>query len=104
MFGGGWFAAHSTACGPCAISRWTRVLGLAVEKITTGTVAAAVDKADPATPRSPRLCRSTKPVSEATLVVPLFSSINQWGVLPFPLHRLTPHSLSRRDRDLLAGR
>ena len=90
-------------CGPCAITRWTRVLDLAVAKITTGTVAAAVDKADPVTPRSPHLCRSTKTVGEATLVVPLFSSINQWGALPFPLHRLTPHSLSRRVRDLLAG-
>jgi hypothetical protein len=30
--------------------------------------------------------------------VPVFSAINQWGALPFPLHRLTPHSLSRRVR------
>ena len=76
---------------------------LAVTRITSGTVAAAVDKADPVTPGSTHLCRSTRPVSEATLVVPVFSSINQWGALPFPLHRLTPHSLSRRARDLLAG-
>ena len=60
-------------------------------------------KANPITHESPHLCRSTRPVSEATLVAPLFSSINQWGALPFPLHRLTPHSLSRRVRDLLAG-
>ena len=90
-------------CGPCAITRWLRVVDLAVTRITSGTVAAAVDKADPITRESPHLCRSTRPVSEATLVVPLFSSINQWGALPFPLHRLTPHSLSRRVRDLLAG-
>ena len=90
-------------CGPCAITRWVRVVDLAVTRITAGTVAAAVDKADPVTHQSPHLCRSTRSVSEATLVVPLFSSINQWGALPFPLHRLTPHSLSRRVRDLLAG-
>ena len=76
---------------------------MAVTKITTGTVAAAVDKANPVTHRSPHLCRSTKTINEATRVVPVFSSINQWGALPFPLHRLTPHSLSRRVRDLLAG-
>ena len=90
-------------CGPCAINRWVRVVDLAVTTITTGTVAAAVDKANPVTHESPHLCRSTRPVNQATLVVPVFSSINQWGALPFPLHRLTPHSLSRRVRDLLAG-
>jgi hypothetical protein len=90
-------------CGPCAITRWVRAVDLAVTKITAGTVAAAVDKANPVTHESPHLCRSTRPVNEATLVVPVFSSINQWGALPFPLHRLTPHSLSRRVRDLLAG-
>ena len=90
-------------CGPCAITRWLRVVDLAVTKITTGTVATAVDKADPLTVQSPHLCRSTKTIRQATLVVPVFSSINQWGALPFPLHRLTPHSLSRRVRDLLAG-
>jgi hypothetical protein len=90
-------------CGPCAVARWLRVVDLAVTKITTGTVAAAVDKADPVIPGSPHLCRSTKTIGEASLVVPVFSSINQWGALPFPLHRLTPHSLSRRVRDLLVG-
>ena len=90
-------------CGPCAIARWVRVVDLAVTRITAGSVAAAVDKANPVTHESPHLCRSTRPVNEATLVVPVFSSINQWGALPFPLHRLTPHSLSRKVRDLLAG-
>jgi hypothetical protein len=90
-------------CGPCAIGRWVRVVNLAVTKITAGSVAAAVDKADPLTVQSPHLCWFARPVNQATLVVPVFSSINQWGALPFPLHRLTPHSLSRRVRDLLAG-
>ena len=35
--------------------------------------------------------------------VPLFPPIDQWGLLPFPLQTLTPHSLSRRVQDLLAG-
>ena len=65
-------------CGPCAITRWVRVVDLAVTRITAGSVAAAVDKAKPVTHESPHLCRSTRPVSEATLVVPVFSSINQW--------------------------
>ncbi len=29
--------------------------------------------------------------------------IDQWGYVPFPVERLTPHSLSRRVRDILAG-
>ena len=33
----------------------------------------------------------------------LFPPIDQWGALPFPLQPLTPHSLSRRVRDILAG-
>ena len=31
------------------------------------------------------------------------AAIDQWGALPLPLQRLSPHSLSRRVRDLLAG-
>ena len=35
--------------------------------------------------------------------MPLLPPIDQWGALPLPLQRLSPHSLSRRTRDLLAG-
>ena len=35
--------------------------------------------------------------------MPLLPPIDQWGALPLPLQRLSPHSLSRRARDLLAG-
>ena len=42
-------------------------------------------------------------VGEATRGVPLLPPIDQWGALPLPLQRLSPHSLSRRVRDLLAG-
>jgi len=36
-------------------------------------------------------------------VAPLFPPIDQRGALPFPLQRLTPHSLSQRARDTPAG-
>jgi len=42
-------------------------------------------------------------LGEATQGVPLLPPIDQWGALPLPLQRLSPHSLSRRARDLLAG-
>ena len=78
-------------------------MDLAVTKITTGVVADAVDKAEQVTELSPHLCRSTKALDEATTAVPVFPPIDQWGTLPFPLQPLTPHSLSRRVRDILAG-
>jgi hypothetical protein len=46
---------------------------------------------------------STRPLQPATLAVPLLTPIDQWGYVPFPPQRLSPHSLSRRVRDLLAG-
>ncbi len=55
------------------------------------------------TGESPHLCRSNKELDVATTVVPLFAPIDQWGALPFPSQPLTPHSLSRRVRDVLAG-
>jgi len=33
----------------------------------------------------------------------LLPSIDQWGYVPFPLRRLTPHSLSRLVHSMLAG-
>ena len=42
-------------------------------------------------------------LGEATRGVPVLPPIDQWGALPLPLQRLSPHSLSRRARDLLAG-
>jgi hypothetical protein len=35
--------------------------------------------------------------------VPLLPPIDQWGRPTLPLQRLSPHSLSRRVRDLLVG-
>ena len=90
-------------CGPCAIARWLRVLDLAVTKVSTSVLKKAVGKADRLTDESPHLCLSNKKLNEATMTAPLFPPINQWGALPFPLEPLTPHSLSQRVRDILAG-
>jgi len=104
--GGRWTVAPDddpVVCGCCAVVRWLRVIDLAVTKINTSVVAAAVDKAHAVTGGSPHLCQSSRELDAATLVVPLFPPIDQWGALPFPSQPLTPHSLSRRVRDILAG-
>ena len=90
-------------CGSCAVVRWLRVLDVAVTKISTAAVADAVGHAKVVTADSTHQCRSTRTMDTATLAVPLLPPINQWGALPFPHPQLTPHSHSRRTRDLLAG-
>jgi hypothetical protein len=82
---------HTLLCGPCAITRWLRVLDLAVTKISTSAMKAAVGQANLLTAESPHLCRSNKKLNAATTTAPLFPPINQWGALPFPLEPLTPH-------------
>jgi len=98
-------AAHEdpVVCACCAVTRWLRVLDLATTKINTGIVADAVGRAEAVTGASPHLCRSKRKLDDATAVVTLFPPIDQWGALPFPSQPLTPHSLSRRVRDLSAG-
>jgi hypothetical protein len=96
-------ASDVLLCEPCAITRWLRVIDLAVTKISTSAMKVAVGKANLLTDESPHLCRSSKKLNEATTTAPLFPSINQWGALPFPLEPMTPHSLSQRVRDILAG-
>ena len=90
-------------CGPCAVGRWLRVLDLAVTQPSPRVLARAVQAAPPVTDHSPHQCRSTRSPAEATRSAPLLPPIDQWGYLPFPLQPLSPHSLSRRARDLLAG-
>jgi len=90
-------------CGPCAIVRWLKILDLAVTKPSTKTIARAMKKTAAVDHRSPHVCRSGPILGEATRGVPLLPPIDQWGALPLPLQRLSPHSLSRRIRDLLAG-
>jgi hypothetical protein len=90
-------------CGPCAITRWLRVLDAVMTKPSHRVLAKQLDDAEPVTDRSPHLCRSTRELSSLIMDVPLLPSIDQWGYVPFPLRRLTPHSLSRLVHQMLAG-
>ena len=90
-------------CGPCAITRWLRVLDVVMTKPSHRVLARQLEDADPVTSQSPHLCRSTRGISPLVMDVPLLPSIDQWGFVPFPLQRLTPHSLSRLVHQMLAG-
>ena len=96
-------ADDAVLCGPCAIVRWLKVLDLAVTKPSTKTIARALKKASAVDHRSPHVCDTGPILDERTTAVPLLPPIDQWGCEPFPLQPLTPHSLSRRTRDILAG-
>ncbi len=103
---GAWMVAPDpdpVVCGPCAVVRWLRVLNLIVTRPGKRTLAQALKKVKAVTSTSPHLCRSTRDIDQLTMTVPLLPPIDQWGYLPFPVQRLTPHSLSRRARDLLGG-
>jgi len=95
--------ADPVLCGPCAVTRWVRALDVVMTRHSNRPLTEVLKRAEPVTDKSPHLCRSTRPIDDATRAVPLLPPIDQWGYLPFPLQRLTPHSLSRRVRDLLAG-
>src|SRR5450755_4470655 len=90
-------------CGPCAVTRWVRALDVVMSRHSNRALTEVLKTADPVTETSPHLCRSTRTPSPDTRAAPLLPPIDQWGYVPFPLRRLTPHSLSRRVRDLLAG-
>jgi hypothetical protein len=90
-------------CGPCAVTRWLKILDLAVTKPSTKTIARALKRAAVVDHRSPHVCLAGPVLGEATRDVPLLPPIDQWGALPLPLQRLSPHSLSRRARDILSG-
>jgi hypothetical protein len=90
-------------CGPCAVVRWLRALDLVITRPGKRDLGRALKKAKAVTGASAHLCRSTRRIDPATMVAPLLAPIDQWGYIPFPVQRLTPHSLSRRVRDLLIG-
>ena len=104
--GGAWrVAPHDDPVlwGGCAVTRWLRILDLVVTRPGKRDLAQALKEAKAVTNRSPHLCRSKRRLDQVTTTVPLLPPIDQWGYVPFPVQRLTPHSLSRRVRDLLAG-
>jgi len=90
-------------CGPCAVVRWLKILDLAVTQLSTRTIAGALKKTKPVDHRAPHVCHNGPVRADTTTSVPLLPPIDQWGALPLPRPRLSPHSLSRRARDLLVG-
>jgi len=96
-------AEDAVSCGSCAVTRWLKILDLAVTKPSTKTIARALKRTAAVDHRSQHVCHSGPDLGEITKAVPLLPPIDQWGALPLPLQRLSPHSLSRRARDLLAG-
>ena len=92
-----------------AATRRRRVAGAArqLSRKSTTVCGSAGNAREPLTAlftdHSPHQCRSTRSPAEATRSAPLLPPIDQWGYLPFPLQPLSPHSLSRRARDLLDG-
>jgi hypothetical protein len=85
------------------VLRWLEVLQVAATRVATAEVALVLKAAPEVTRRSTHLCRTPPELAASTRGTPLLSPIDQWGALPFPPPPLTPHSLSRRARDLLAG-
>ena len=81
-------------CGCCAVIRWLRVVDLAVRKINTGVVAAAVGKAEAVTGQSPHICRSNRELNDATRAVPLFPPIT-CGALCLSRRNRSPRTRSR---------
>jgi hypothetical protein len=96
-------ADDAVLCGPCAVVRWLKILDLAATHLSTRTIAGAIKRAKAVDHRSPHACHTKPGLGAATTAVPLLPPIDQWGYEPFPLQPLTPHSLSRRTRDLLNG-
>src|SRR5664279_5222971 len=96
-------ADDAVLCGPCAVVRWLKILNLAVTHLSTRTIAEALKKTSQVDHRSPHVCHTGPVLAATTTAVPLLPPIDQWGYEPFPLQPLSPHSLSRRTRDILAG-
>lgn len=96
-------ADDPVVCGPCALTRWLRALDVVMTKPSHRVLAKQLTDAEPVTDQSPHLCRSTREISSLVVDVPLLPSIDQWGYVPFPVHRLSPHSLSRLVHQTLAG-
>jgi len=93
--------ADPLLCGPCAVTRWVRALNIEVTAVSPRVLA----KASGRLPRSPTDHRiSADPPDPSSHPRRAAADTDRpWGYTPFPPQRLTPHSLSRRVRDLLAG-
>ncbi len=91
-------------CGPCALVRWLRALHLAVTKLSTRTLAGAIDRAPAVDGESPHLCRSRRPLPGGIGDVPLLPPIDPRGHLAIDPRPLSPHSLSYLARGNTTGR
>ncbi len=90
-------------CGPCALVRWLRALHLAVTKLSTRTLAGAIDRAAAVDGASPHLCRSRRPIAQGIGDVPLLPPIDPRGHLAIDPRPLTPHSVSHLARGNTTG-
>ena len=72
----------AVSCGSCAVTRWLKVLDLAVTKPSTKTIARALKKASAVDHRSPHVCHTGPVLADTTKAVPLLPPIDQWCRLP----------------------
>ena len=63
-------ADDAVLCGPCAVTRWLKILDLAVTKPSTNTIARALKKASAVDHRSPHVCQTGPVLGEVTRGVP----------------------------------
>lgn len=88
-------------CAGCALTRWLRTHAVLTQHIATQPLIDHLRAVEPVTETELHDCR--EPVPATAGEVALLSPVNQWGHLPFPITRLSPHAVSRQARDLLIG-
>jgi hypothetical protein len=70
-------------CGPCAVTRWLKILDLAVTKPSTKTIARAMKKASAVDHRSPHVCQTSPVLCDTTTAVPLLPPLTNGAPCPF---------------------
>lgn len=94
---------ETSGLGPCALTRWLRLLDYAETRFNSTVIGHALRRADPLTPNSPHICGSTRPSPPKSSAYRCCPRTTKWGVFAFPVQPLTPHSLSRIVRNALDG-
>ncbi len=90
-------------CGPCALTRWRRVIDVEVTTMSVARIRYLLKKAPVVTAASRHVRQDPEPINLKTLAVPLFPPINQWGHLPLPIHPLSRHAISILARQFQTG-
>lgn len=88
-------------CPACALTRWLRTHTVMTRYVATQPLVNHLRAVDPVTDTAPHDCRHRLPAGAQPLA--LLPPVNQWGHVPFPHARLSPHALSRQTRALLVG-